>query len=723
MRILAYLLVWTTFGGLVASDTTRVVILHTNDTRARVEAVAPDGLGGVARRGTLISRVRAEHPVVLVDAGDALAPSPISYWDRGETAVRLMRMMRYDALAPGNREFDFGLDNLQTRQSEAAFPFLCANVKGPVHPFLPHTIVDRGGIRIGIFGLMWPDIGARINKVNLGDLAFGDPIAAAQSAISALKAEGAHYIVGLVHATAPSVLQLARSVSDLDLVVAGGYAGLEHTPSVPIRTELMDGTLIVTCPLQGQHLGRVNVDFVRKDGTTRVARMSTELVPVTRVPEDPALAEVIHQRQSAFRAETDRVVGEIDATTEENQGRIVAALMRRHTNAEVGVINLGAIRRVRPREALKLRDAARMVRFDDQIVRLTVTGRKLAAILARSAKTSSPNERLVFSGLDADRKLVGGRPLQDQERYTVVTTSYLATGGDGYTDFTTAEAVISTGIRIRPLVVTSLETWGRLSLDQVEEAGKGVWRSAWALEGSFNRNYVDGTTTDYRNRGERVSFLAGNTSVAWKGATAFDFGYDVGRSVWTLENRAEFGQLGSGFSDLEKTADTFESDLTYRFRARDLKVDPFASVGLGTAFTRSGELDQRPFLVRGSTGFQRRLSPTTTVRIGARLQRDFTVDETDIGTEFVIESQRNFRKEGRLSSRVKSFVGLTDRRVVSVENYNTLAFPLIGNLSLAIRQSNFLYRVNAIKGVQTSGIAVRTDLTIGFVYGKDWKWY
>ena len=69
------------------------------------------------------------------------------------------------------------------------------------------------------------------------------------------------------------------------------------------------------------------------------------------------------------------------------------------------------------------------------------------------------------------------------------------------------------------------------------------------------------------------------------------------------------------------------------------------------------------------------------------------------------------------------FFGLTDRKVISIENYNTLSFPLAGSLSLSVRQNNFIYRVDKIRGVPVSGTAFRTDLTVGLAYGLDWKWF
>jgi len=111
------------------------------------------------------------------------------------------------------------------------------------------------------------------------------------------------------------------------------------------------------------------------------------------------------------------------------------------------------------------------------------------------------------------------------------------------------------------------------------------------------------------------------------------------------------------------------------------------------------------------------------VRVGARAQRDLVADENDVGVEVGLDMHKKFNGIGQLRSRVRSFFGVTDRRVISVENYNTLTFPLVGELSLSARQSNFLYRVTKIRNVPIDGIAFRWDLTLGLVYDLDWKWY
>jgi hypothetical protein len=161
-------------------------------------------------------------------------------------------------------------------------------------------------------------------------------------------------------------------------------------------------------------------------------------------------------------------------------------------------------------------------------------------------------------------------------------------------------------------------------------------------------------------------------------------------------------------------------DITHRRRVQNLKADPFVSTGFGTAFTQSGS--GRPYQVRASAGFERRFLSKWVAQFAARGQRDFGEDQSDYGAEITLDYQVRLRQGGRFRSKVESFFGFSDRKVISIENYNTLNFPLLGELSLSVRQNNFMYRLDKIRGVPVSGIAFRSDLTIGLTYGIDWKW-
>ena len=168
------------------------------------------------------------------------------------------------------------------------------------------------------------------------------------------------------------------------------------------------------------------------------------------------------------------------------------------------------------------------------------------------------------------------------------------------------------GISLRSLTSAGLEAWGTLSSASFWELNlKPVWRSGWALEGSFNRNYIARTIESYRSQGERVSFLRGETSFAWKATSRYQVGYESSRSATTFESLADFGRVAG-----ETTSDQFDLDLTHRHRTQNRKVDPFVSAGFGTAFTRSG--GGRPYQARTSAGFQRPLKKRWVAQFAAR---------------------------------------------------------------------------------------------------------
>ena len=714
-----------------ARDTVRVQILHSNDVYGQLLRETDDAPGGMARRVHLIRRLQAAGPTLVLDAGDAIGPATLSAWDRGATMVAAMRTAGYAAMAPGNHEFDHGLEVLRQRQEEGGFPLLAANIQGiggADPPIAGRLLTDVAGVKIGILGAVSAEIAAQTNPKHVANLRFGDPLEAAREAVRALRDEGAAYVVVLTHMPQRETLLLAQRLEGVDLVIAGGYRGLERAHEVPSLTRLVNGVHVVTTPRFGPYLGRVAVTFLPADGGGyRAGATEAALIPVgAEEGEDAEMAERVAALEADYASSTGEALGQIEGETLEAQAEIVANLMRRHTDREVGIVNMGAFAPVPSGQPLYVRDINRFIRFDDMLVKMVLTGRQLEAVAKQSGRLKGEGKGLVFAGLDVKTMTVNRRPVQKDEPYHVVTVEFLAEGGDGYRDFRNGALVVHTGISLRSLVVAELKAWGAsgvaLSSQHYDRLNrKGIWRSGWAMEGAFRRNYIDGTAGAYGDRGETVSFLRGETSVAWNGASRYFLSYELGSHVMMFENSTDFGQVGESFGNLETVSDRLDADATYRYRIESLKVDPVASTGVSTAFTRSG--GSRPFQLQGSAGFQKSLPRGVVVRFAGRGQRDFVAKENDYGTEVTLTYRRRIRHGGRFDSKVESFFGLSDRKVISVENYNTFSFPLVGALSLVVRQNNFLYRVDKIQGTPVSGVAFRTDLTVGVAYGRDWKWF
>ncbi len=107
------------------SEELKLTIVHTNDTYGRLLTFDIDGteLGGIARRAYVINKIMNENPenTIVLDAGDALGPYPLSGFDQGKTVVQIMNKIGYSAMTLGNNDFDNGIEALNERITEAKF--------------------------------------------------------------------------------------------------------------------------------------------------------------------------------------------------------------------------------------------------------------------------------------------------------------------------------------------------------------------------------------------------------------------------------------------------------------------------------------------------------------------------------------------------------------------------------------------------------------------------
>ncbi|MDB4534543.1 metallophosphatase [Vicingaceae bacterium] len=252
---------------------TKIVILHTNDVHSRIEPF-PDndpkypGLGGAARRASLIQKIRNEEDnVLLLDAGDVFQGTPYFNVFEGEIDFKLMSMMQYDACTIGNHDFDNGIDGFNKMLPHANFPFLNTNydfsdtiLKGKIKPY---KIFNKNGIKIGVFGV-GVELDGLVDKKLYKGTKYSDPVISANKTAAILKnKEQCDLIICLSHlgyeykSEKISDVKMAAQTRNIDLIL-GGHT---HTSlDKPTKIKNLDGqiTLINQVGWAGINLGRLN---------------------------------------------------------------------------------------------------------------------------------------------------------------------------------------------------------------------------------------------------------------------------------------------------------------------------------------------------------------------------------------------------------------------------------------------------------------------------------
>ncbi len=276
-----------------AAQSINLTILHTNDQHSRIDPFPDDGrkyggMGGMARRASLVSQIRQQEPnVLLLDAGDIWQGTPYFNFFGGELEYKLMSDMQYDAATLGNHDFDNGLEGLAKQLPHASFPFVTANYDFSrtilKNRFQPYKIFEKQGVRIGVFGL-GIELEGLVGKNNYGDTRYTDPVAVAREMVQELREkQKCNLIICLSHLGYSykeekiDDLKLAKQVAGIDLILGGHTHTFLETPEV-VRHENGHETLVNQVGWSGLFLGRIDFSFNRK--SKQRTDMRTALVPV-----------------------------------------------------------------------------------------------------------------------------------------------------------------------------------------------------------------------------------------------------------------------------------------------------------------------------------------------------------------------------------------------------------------------------------------------------------
>jgi 5'-nucleotidase len=265
--------------------TRQLTILHTNDTHSRIEpfpANAPRfaGMGGVARRASLVNRIRSENPnVLLLDAGDVFQGTPYFNYYKGALDFQAMTKMGYDASTIGNHEFDNGVEGFVEVADEANFPFVSSNYDyrdSPMADYVKSNIIKEvDGIRIGIFGLGINFAGLVLPSLHEG-VRYMEPVRMAQYQADQLRYRyNCDMVICLSHLgysynnpNRVDDVTVARQTRGIDLII-GGHS---HTfLEAPERIRKDDGsvTIISQVGFAGIVLGRIDFEFNRSREVVR----------------------------------------------------------------------------------------------------------------------------------------------------------------------------------------------------------------------------------------------------------------------------------------------------------------------------------------------------------------------------------------------------------------------------------------------------------------------
>ncbi|WP_031483493.1 bifunctional metallophosphatase/5'-nucleotidase [Maridesulfovibrio frigidus] len=484
------------------------------------EKDAPDNgdmlrtFGGFARIQTVFESYRAKFPdsTITVATGDDLMGESIQI-DQGKTIFRAMDMMGFDASTLGNHEFDRGANFLAKSLANKNFPTVVSNLEIMPNSRLrkyitPYTIIERNFIKVGIMGLVLPEL-KLISNPGTSISVNADLIKIARETALKLKNEDkANIIVMLSHLTIEDQKKILENVPEID-IICGGQTHKDILPGQEIiNRKAPTPGIMVQCGTRGRFVGvlklQIEGDKIKQHDWS-ITPVANSIVPSKKTydfiqSKIKDLPQTVKLTISPMPLNTEV---KIIRTQEAPIGRLISSIMRTKFKTDLAFQNSGGIRgdKIIPSGPIHARDIDIMFPFGNTITIIKASGKDLKETLEHSvsklpkasgrflhisglkftlALDETPQElEMSPLGKPIGIKTPGSRvskikvmnksgkyiPIEADKMYSITTNSFLAGGGDGYLALKYDAKKVETFIKISEVIKSGILKMKELKIE------------------------------------------------------------------------------------------------------------------------------------------------------------------------------------------------------------------------------------------------------------------
>jgi 5'-nucleotidase len=485
-----------------ASNIKSVQVLQLSDLHGAIEGSPSSSIGAAVLATAFANDRKNAAATVTLSSGDNIgAAPPISTEFEELSTIESMNAMKFDVSTFGNHEHDRNLAHVQKVIGASDFQWVTSNygevslaaLKSGDKAAKSYTIIERGGVKIGIVGA---NTETTIEQVFPGNLNYKDAsgiertieiqagVTGINAAIAAAKKDGADLVVAVIHqGWSENVGGVASGVlNDMALQIKGAaaiYGGHSHqtfAALVPGKQKIQ-GTLLGQTLNSGQEYTRSQI-CINTD-TDKVIGSSIETIKkaaLATVAADADTAALVKKYKDQMTSKLDVKIGSVsgvfprggtpavERSGENPMGIYIADLLRAKYKTDFVLTNGGGIRDTFPAKNyvpvdtklvrtgtgaldVTLGDALTVYPFGNQVATTIVTGENLWKALENGVSGFPADGRFPqvsgFMFTFDPTKAVGSRIVsvtkndgtavaKDQTVYTLTTLDYIIYGGDGY---------------------------------------------------------------------------------------------------------------------------------------------------------------------------------------------------------------------------------------------------------------------------------------------------
>ena len=392
-----------------AKDSETIVILYENDVHCAVE--------GYSKLAAMKNELKSEYEYVgVVSSGDFVQGGTLGAVSKGEYIVELMNLVGYDAIAPGNHEFDYTISRLTELYELSETKYISCNfakIGEEKTYFEPYTIVSYGDVDIAYIGIITPETitSARPSQFRNenGEIIYtfneSRLYELVQESIDEATEDGADYVIALSHigydesGELNDVTDVIENTDGLDVVLdAHSHSVIEEKI---VKDKSGDDVLLSSTGTGFENIGKLTI----ANGEFDTELVKTETYTKTDADVDAYIAEI----NESYAELGNRKIGEskvelithneegvrLVRTAETNLGNLCSDALFFVTNADVSYVNGGGLRAPIKLGDMTFNDIYSVFPFNNRTVTAEITGQVLLDMLEMSM-ISYPQEDGAF---------------------------------------------------------------------------------------------------------------------------------------------------------------------------------------------------------------------------------------------------------------------------------------------------------------------------------------
>jgi 2',3'-cyclic-nucleotide 2'-phosphodiesterase (5'-nucleotidase family) len=438
----------------------QITILHTNDMHASflpheaywLRSTRKPMVGGFNELAFAVDSIRKIRTTSLVfDAGDLMTGNPIS--DRiykgaeGGALVEMLNLIGYEGWTPGNHDFDISYANLLKLVAIARFPVVQCNLtdeqSGNPITHKEYAIIEKNGIKVGIFGVMSSEYYGLVNKNSSKGVKLMPTIKIARRLIEMLRPQ-VDLVVAITHVGVDEDSLIAINVKGLDVIIGG------HSHTRLKQPKYINGVVIAQTGSNCENLGVLDLTVENH----AVTKWSGELHQLWYHPDRKTVVTAL---VDSFKTEIDKEYSQVIGTwtvetnaegSDRRLGYFLCEAQREAAGADLGFMNNGGIRKRFAAGPITKQDLFEVLPFRNILVSFKLTGKQVREIVLQNIRERSGFQ---LSGVDCEWKrnadgtiefvklLVNGKPVENQSTYTGAASDYMMGEAKRYLGIDTPE--------------------------------------------------------------------------------------------------------------------------------------------------------------------------------------------------------------------------------------------------------------------------------------------